>query len=177
MESLGPRPLGRSPHLLLRALRRKGLQHPNDAEGRSALLRFIKWQKKTKQLQSGLQRACCWMTNKVCELQPLLQGWKWTCKMHQTFSSACDSGIFALRRNMSETSMRPLFSVPMISAVSDLLYLCISITSVGLGWENNLKAIVHPSWEISLICDSSLSRWTVLLKCPVSSLTRNCLRH
>lgn len=74
MESLGPRPLGRSPHLLLRALQRKGLQHLNDAEGRSAPLRFIKWQKKNKQLQSGLQRARCWMTNKVCELQPLLQG-------------------------------------------------------------------------------------------------------
>lgn len=71
MESLGPQPLGRSPHLLLRALQHKGLQHINDAEDRSALLRFIK---KTKQLQSGLQHACCWMTNMVCELQPLLQG-------------------------------------------------------------------------------------------------------
>lgn len=46
MESLEPQPLGRSPHLLLRVLQHNGLQHLNDAEDRSALLRFIKWQKK-----------------------------------------------------------------------------------------------------------------------------------
>lgn len=46
MESLGPQPLGRWPHLLLRALQHKGLQHLTDAEDRSALLRFINCQKK-----------------------------------------------------------------------------------------------------------------------------------
>lgn len=83
-ESLGPQPLGRWPHLLLLALRHKGLQHLNDAEDRSALLRFIRWQR-NKPLQSELQHASCWMTNEVCELQPLLQGWKGARKMHQTF--------------------------------------------------------------------------------------------
>lgn len=49
MESLGPQPLGRSPHLL----QHKGLQHLNDAEDRSALLRFIKWQKTPNSCNRG----------------------------------------------------------------------------------------------------------------------------